>query len=75
MTTHVQPIAEVTQRATNALIREIGVVDAIRFLNQFRVGAGNYTVERDQLFEGMSEPLAKLSRPGNIQSVTSRSLL
>ena len=54
MTTHVQPISEVTQRATNALIREIGVVDTIRFLNQLRAGAGNYTVEREQLFKGMS---------------------
>ncbi len=54
MTTHLQPISEVTQRATNALIREIGVVDTIRFLNQFRAGAGNYTIERDQLFKGMS---------------------
>ena len=54
MTTYLQPISEVTQRATNALIREIGVVDTIRFLNQFRAGAGNYTIERDQLFKGMS---------------------
>lgn len=54
MTTHVQPISEVTQLATNALIREIGVVDTIRFLNQFRVGTGNYTVDRDHLFKGMS---------------------
>ena len=54
MTTHLQPISEVTQRATNALIREIGIVDTIRFLNQFRAGAGNYTIERDQLFKGMS---------------------
>ena len=54
MATHLQPISEVTQRATHALIREIGVVDTIRFLNQFRTGAGNYTIERDQLFQGMS---------------------
>jgi hypothetical protein len=54
MTTHIQPISEVTQRGTTALIREIGVVDTIRFLNQFRAGSGNYTVEREQLFKGMS---------------------
>jgi hypothetical protein len=54
MTTRVQPISQVTQRATNALIREIGVVDTIRFLNQFRTGSGNYTAERDQLFKGMA---------------------
>jgi len=54
MTTHVQPISDVTHRGTNALIKEIGVVDTIRFLNQFRVGSGNYTMERDKLFEGLS---------------------
>ena len=54
MTTHLQPISELTQRATKALIKEIGVIDTIRFLNQFRAGTGNYTVERDQLFKNLS---------------------
>jgi hypothetical protein len=54
MTTHVQPISGVTQRGADALIREIGVVDTIRFLNQFRAGSGNYTIDRDKLFEGLS---------------------
>jgi hypothetical protein len=52
--TTIQPISEVTQRATNTLIKELGIVDTIRFLNQFRAGAGNYTEERHQLFKGMS---------------------
>jgi hypothetical protein len=54
MSVHIQPIAELTHRATHALIQELGVVDAIRFLNQFRVGSGNYTAEREQLFVGMT---------------------
>ena len=54
MSVHIQPIAKLTHRATHALIQELGVVDAIRFLNQFRAGSGNYTVEREQLFEGLS---------------------
>ena len=54
MSVHIQPISELTHRATDALIQELGVVDTIRFLNQFRAGSGNYTVEREQLFEGMS---------------------
>ncbi|MDY0166414.1 MAG: hypothetical protein RBS80_07710 [Thermoguttaceae bacterium] len=54
MTAHVQPISEVTQRGTNALIKEIGVVDTIRFLNQFRAGSGDYAIDRDKLFEGLS---------------------
>ena len=54
MSIQIQPIARITHRATHALIQELGVVDTIRFLNQFRVGSGNYTAEREQLFEGMS---------------------
>lgn len=54
MTPHLQPISEVTQRATSVLIKEIGVVDTIRFLNQFRAGVGDYTIKRDHLFKGMS---------------------
>lgn len=42
------------QRATSTLVREIGIVNTIRFLNQFRAGSGDYTAEREQLFEGMS---------------------
>ena len=54
MTTRVQPISEVTRRGTDALIKEIGIVDTIRFLNQFRAGSGNYAIDRDKLFEGLS---------------------
>jgi hypothetical protein len=54
MSAQLQPLSEVSQRATNALIKEIGVVDTIRFLNQFRAGTGNYASDRDQLFPEMS---------------------
>ena len=54
MTIQVQPISEVTQRATSALIKDIGVVDTIRFLSQFRIGTGNYTEDREQLFRDKS---------------------
>ena len=49
MSAHLDPIAQVTQRATDALVRELGVVDAIRFLGQFRAGSGDYTVQRQAL--------------------------
>jgi hypothetical protein len=54
MSAHLQPISEISQKATNALVQELGVVDTIRFLNQFRAGSGNYTRERAELFSGMS---------------------
>ena len=52
MSIHIQPMSELTQRARNALIQELGVVDAMRFLNQFRAGNGDYTTERETLFKG-----------------------
>jgi hypothetical protein len=52
MTAHLDPIAQVTQRATDALVRELGVVDAMRFLGQFRAGSGDYTAQRQSLLQG-----------------------
>ena len=49
-----KPLAEVTQEAINILLREIGVVNTVRFLNQYTMGYGNYTGERDQLFGNMT---------------------
>jgi hypothetical protein len=54
MTAHLDPIAQVTQRATDALVRELGVVDAMRFLGQFRAGGGDYTAQRQGLLEGVT---------------------
>jgi len=54
MNAQIQPIAELNRRATDALVREVGIVNTLRFLNQFRIGGGDYTAERDQLFSGLS---------------------
>jgi len=37
-----------------ALVREIGVADTARFLQQFGVGHGDYTKEREALFGHLS---------------------
>ncbi len=50
MTTVIKPLTEVTTEAVAVLLREIGIVDTVRFLNQYSTGYGNYVVERDQLF-------------------------
>jgi hypothetical protein len=54
MSAHLEPIARVTQRATDALVKELGVVDTLRFLGQFRAGSGDYTAEREKLLQGLS---------------------
>ncbi len=51
MNTTVEPIAELSHRARNLLIHELGAVDAMRFLNQFAAGRGNYTDDRAALFK------------------------
>ena len=45
-----RPLIEVNQEAIHLLYRELGVVDAIRFLRQFTQGYGNYTKEREYMF-------------------------
>ena len=54
MSVYIKPMTILTQRAKHALIQELGVVDTMRFLNQFRAGSGNYTQERQQLFKELS---------------------
>jgi hypothetical protein len=54
MSAHLEPIARVTQRATDVLVKELGVVDTIRFLGQFRAGSGDYTAQRGKLLEGLA---------------------
>ncbi len=54
MSVSIQPMSQLTNRAKHALVQELGVVDTMRFLNQFRAGNGDYTAEREQLFKGES---------------------
>lgn len=50
MMTVTKPLTEVTTEAIAVLLREIGVANTVRFLNQYSTGYGNYVAERDQLF-------------------------
>jgi len=49
-----RPLAEVTERAIDALVRELGVADTARFLQQFGTGYGDYTADREVLFGHLS---------------------
>ena len=51
-----ESLSQISERAVRLLIREFGVVDTLRFLNQFHVGMGDYTKDRDALFTGQSVP-------------------
>jgi len=47
MNTQARPMSEITRQATHILFKKMGVVDTIRFLNQFSVGRGDYAKERE----------------------------
>jgi len=54
MITDTKPLVEINQQAIRLLYKELGVVDAVRFLKQFTQGYGNYTQEREALFANKS---------------------
>ncbi len=54
MNAALRPLAEISEEATAILIREMGVVDALRFLGQLRPGSGDYTKERGEWLTGLS---------------------
>jgi len=54
MITDARPLIEINQQAISLLYKELGVVDAVRFLRQFTQGYGNYTQEREELFANKS---------------------
>jgi len=62
MITQTKNLSEITQQAIDVLFKEVGVANTIRFLNQFSTGYGNYTEERENLFEHLTvnEILAQL---------------
>lgn len=44
----------ITTDAIHILCKEIGLVNTLRFINQFTTGYGNYAEERDALFGDMA---------------------
>ena len=54
MITEMRPLIEINLQAINLLYKELGVVDAVRFLKQFTQGYGDYTQEREVIFADKS---------------------
>jgi hypothetical protein len=65
MNVQTRPLSEITRHAIELLSKEMGVVDTVRFLNQFTTGYGNYTEEREDLFKDLrlEEILATMKEP------------
>ena len=54
MSVQVKPLSEITRHAIDLLSKEMGIVDTVRFLNQFTTGYGDYTEEREALFKDLT---------------------
>ena len=67
MNTQTKPVSEISRRATHILFKEMGVVDTIRFLNQFSVGRGDYTKERNTWLDdiSMDDAIARIKAEKN----------
>jgi len=67
MNVQAKPLTEITQQAIELLTKEMGLVATVRFLNQFSVGYGDYTEEREALFGSLTldEILAAARKPSS----------
>ncbi|QQS48111.1 MAG: hypothetical protein IPM66_05545 [Acidobacteriota bacterium] len=54
MTVEVKPLVEITHEAISLLCKNIGIVNTIRFINQFTTGHGNYAEERREIYKDMT---------------------
>lgn len=72
MNVQTRPLSEITRHAIDLLSKEIGIVDTVRFLNQFTTGSGDYTEEREALFKDLTldEILATVKKPPSQQRAT-----
>lgn len=67
MSNELKPLTEITEDALQILYRELGIVDTVRFLNQFVTGLGDYTEERaermgDETVEELAKAIEEQSR-------------
>ena len=53
MATQEITLNEIRQRGFAVLARELGPVGYVRFLQQFALGSGNYTMERQQWVDSL----------------------
>lgn len=70
MNVQAKPLSEITRYAIALLSKEMGIVDTVRFLNQFTTGYGDYTEEREALFKDLTldEIIAAMKRTPSHQN-------
>lgn len=51
MTAEIQPLDTINEEALQLLMKELGVANTARFIQQFTTGTGNHTEERKELLK------------------------
>ena len=51
---HLMPLPELRGRGFEALLRELGPANAVRFLGLYHTGSGDYAHERDRWLDGVT---------------------
>ncbi|RLC46207.1 MAG: hypothetical protein DRH57_06515 [Candidatus Cloacimonadota bacterium] len=54
MNIQTRPLNDITKEAILVLNKAIGITNTLRFLNQFTIGYGDYTKEKEKLFEDLN---------------------
>ena len=54
MDLNTHPTSEINQKATHILFQQMGILDTFKFLNQFTLGSGDYTKEREVFLKDLS---------------------
>jgi len=54
MNIQAKPLNDISKEAILVLNNTIGIINTLRFLNQFTTGYGDYTEERVKLYESLS---------------------
>jgi hypothetical protein len=54
MSVYLKSLNQMTQDVIAILMKEIGIVNTLRFLNQFSTGYGNYTEDREAQFNDLT---------------------
>ena len=67
MTVKTRPLHEINRDGRAALVRELGVAGALRFMGQFTTGSGDYTAERksflgDESLEELFRQMQQIDR-------------
>jgi hypothetical protein len=69
--TELMPLGQLRRKGFEALVKELGVANALRFLSLYEAGRGDYTKDRDawlgsSTVEEVAEDIREMKRKGEL---------